>query len=513
MKFALSTLPVLSAFAASPEWSIIQKGFSAITIGIGFKNDKVGWTSFTDGSSLPSIVKTTDGGATWNQVKNQTGLHFITTGLAAKKGGLASHVASVGALESDMWSIDGETFVQSLGAPFASQDAKFEGGKLWIGGPNGPCYSKTGGATYKCIKVPLANPQTGRYVSSPVENVIYFTAGSWPSSDPSKRFESQGAETHRQLTRMLKLVSNEETGASRYEFTQESSPKTNDDDTYVAELWKSSDGGETWKSLLSNSGDFYFNDVHCADENNCIAVGEGFAQDGSGDPGARIFLTNDGETFNEVHRESTTGMESLMTARMISTTEYWAGGTTKSGALFAPGLALHSKDGGKSHTNEGISIAGNMFTSMDFLSADHGYATAITGAQTCNLLEFGGSTPPAPSPTPTPGSHHYEKPPCQADEAQASVTGTGGAVCAPACDGSTCPTDVPEGVTAQPTCTLQDQSGNKYCALMCDSDNHCDSGGGAACAHPTAGQPGICVYTTGSTTNALPMFMPSAITV
>jgi len=311
----------------------------------------------------------------------------------------------------------------------------------------------------------------------------------------------------------LKLVSNEETGASRYEFTLESSPKANADDKYVAELWKSSDGGETWKSLLSNSGDFYFNDVHCADENNCIAVGEGFAQDGSGDPGARIFLTNDGETFNEVHRESTTGAESLMTARMVSTTEYWAAGTTKSGALFAPGLALHSKDGGKSHTNEGTSISGNMFTSMDFISADHGYATAITGAQTCNLLEFGGSTPPAPSPTPTPGSHHYEKPPCQADEAQASVTGAGGAVCAPACDGSTCPTDVPEGVTAQPTCALQDQSGNKYCALMCDSDDQCDSVGGAACGHPTAGQPGICVYATGGTTNALPLFMPSAITV
>jgi len=511
MKFALSTLPILSAFADSPEWKVIQKGFSAVTIGIGFKNDKVGWTSFTDGGSLPSIVKTTDGGATWNKVKNQTGVHFLTTGLAAKKGGVASHVASVGALESDMWSVDGETFVQSLGAPFASQDAKFEGGKLWIGGPNGPCYSTTGGATYKCIKVPLENPKTGRYVSSPSENVIYFTAGSWPS-DSSSRIETRGAETHRQLTRMLKLVSNHETGASRYEFTEEVSQNAGDDNTYVGELWKSSDGGETWKSLLSNSGDFYFNDVHCADENHCIAVAEGFGQDGSGDPGARIFLTTDGETFKEVHRESTTGMESLMTARMISTTEYWAGGTSKSGALLAPALALHSKDGGQSHSNEGSSISGNMFTSMDFPSADHGYATAITGAQVCNLLEFGGSTPPAPSPTPTPGAHHYEKPPCQDDEAQASVTGTGGAVCAPACDGSQCPTDTPEGVTAQPTCALQDQSGNKYCALLCDSDDQCDSDGGANCARPQAGQPGICVYPTEST-NAIPMSMPTAIIV
>jgi len=509
MKFALAALPVVSAFADAPEWKVIQKGFSAITIGIGFKNDKIGWTSFTDGASLPSIVKTTDGGATWNKVKNQTGVHFLTTGLAAKKGGVASHVASVGALESDMWSVDGETFVQSLGAPFASQDAKFEGGKLWIAGPNGPCSSTTGGAIYKCIKVPLENPKTGRYVSSPSENVIYFTAGSWPSSDPSSKIVSRGAEEHRQLTRMLKLVNNKETGASRYEFTVDAS--ANDDTSYVGELWKSSDGGATWKSLLSNTGDFYFNDVHCADETHCIAVAEGFAQDGSSDPGARIFLTSDGETFNEVHRENTTGMESLMAARMISTTEYWAAGTTKSGGLLSPALALHSKDGGQSHTNEGSSVSGNMFTSIDFLSADHGYATALTAAQTCNLLEFGGSTPPAPSPTPTPGSHHYGKPPCQTDEAQASVTDAGGSVCAPVCDGSSCPTDVPEGVTAQPTCALSDQSGNKYCALMCDSDDQCDSVGGASCGHPQTGQPGICVYPT--STDALPMFMSSAITV
>merc|ERR1712107_604306 len=51
------------------------------------------------------------------------------------------------------------------------------------------------------------------------------------------------------------------------------------------------------------------------------------------------------------------------------------------------------------------------------------------------------------------------------DEAQASVTGTDGSVCAPPCDDSgSCPTDAPAGVTAQPTCALSDSSsGAKYC--------------------------------------------------
>merc|ERR1712000_426998 len=117
----------------------------------------------------------------------------------------------------------------------------------------------------------------------------------------------------------------------------------------------------------------------------------------------------------------------------------------------------HSKDGGQTHTNEGTNIMGQMITAMDFLSPDHAYATSITAMQVCNLLEFGGSTPPAPTPTPTPGAPHYEKPPCQDDEAKASVTDTGGSVCAPQCSGMSCPEDVPEGVTAQPQCALSDQ--------------------------------------------------------
>merc|ERR1712217_687385 len=68
----------------------------------------------------------------------------------------------------------------------------------------------------------------------------------------------------------------------------------------------------------------------------------GFANDGSTSPGARVYVTNDGDNFKEVHRESSTGGESLMSARMLSTTEHWAGGTTKAGGLTAPLLALNS---------------------------------------------------------------------------------------------------------------------------------------------------------------------------
>lgn len=102
--------------------------------------------------------------------------------------------------------------------------------------------------------------------------------------------------------------------------------------------------------------------------------------------------------------------------------------------------------------------------------------------------------PPTPPSPPTPGTTHYEKPPCQSDEVEASVQGSGGEVCAPKCDGATCPTDVPAGTRAKPQCILQDSSsGEKYCALECVLPFSCPSG--AKCAR-IGGLSGICVYPT-----------------
>jgi len=483
-------------------WHVIQKGFSAVTIGIGFQNDQIGWTSHTDGSSAPKIVKTHDGGATWDQVQNVSGVAVLTTSFAAQKGN-AINVATTGALESSVWSLDGERFVQSLGAPLVAQDIKHQAGHLTIGGTNGPCIASLGGGLYKCHKVPFNVSGTGRYASRPTGgDVIYMAAGQWPDSSVEREV-MVGEEKHFKLSRHVRIVD-----GKRMEFAPESNADPVTD--YSAELWKSTDGGETWKNLLSDFGRFYFNDIHCIDDTHCIAVAEGFGESG-GETGAHIFRTVDGETFERVHTENTTGKESLMTVRMLSQTEYWAGGATSAGGLFAPALILHSTDGGASHSQEGAGIKGQMLTSMDFLDAGHGYATSITGMQICDLLEFGGNNPPAPTPAPVPGAPHYEKPPCQEGEAKASVTDTDGSLCAPPCDASgNCPTDVPEGVSANPSCVLKDTSGNQFCALMCQSDDDC---GGAKCEHPQAGAPGLCVYPDSSNTKPFVFVPPQTITV
>lgn len=127
-----------------------------------------------------------------------------------------------------------------------------------------------------------------------------------------------------------------------------------------------------------------------------------------------------------------------------------------------------------------------------------------SGAGECGLKKQAsypvvtGSAPPAPGPAPAPPSPpapsatHYEKPPCQDDEMQAELEGADGALCAPSCDDSACPTDVPPGTRATPKCLLQDTaSGKKYCALSCMLSSGCPSG--AKCQR-VGGLLGVCMY-------------------
>ena len=90
---------------------------------------------------------------------------------------------------------------------------------------------------------------------------------------------------------------------------------------------------------------------------------------------------------------------------------------------------------------------------------------------------------------------HYGDPytGCAADEKSFTIQGLTGEVCSPSCTSAACPTDVPTGVTASPQCALQDQSGNKYCVLLCTPSVEDDQCGENASCKPIQGQ-GVCTY-------------------
>ena len=64
---------------------------------------------------------------------------------------------------------------------------------------------------------------------------------------------------------------------------------------------------------------------------------------------------------------------------------------------------------------------------------------------------------------------HYGNPAqgCKSDEVKAGLQGASGDACMARTQNNVCPSDVPTGTTATPMAIVQDQSGNRYCALVC----------------------------------------------
>lgn len=120
------------------------------------------------------------------------------------------------------------------------------------------------------------------------------------------------------------------------------------------------------------------------------------------------------------------------------------------------------------------------------------YPTGVSSLGPAPTPKPGPGPTPTPTPTPTPGGHtHYGAPPCLSDEQDVQVQGISGDFCSPPCTNSECPTDVPSGVTADPSCLLQDTSGSKYCALQCDPDEDSECGEGSC---QSIQGTGICTY-------------------
>jgi len=90
----------------------------------------------------------------------------------------------------------------------------------------------------------------------------------------------------------------------------------------------------------------------------------------------------------------------------------------------------------------------------------------------------------------------YENPPCQKGEEAIRLQGLNGQVCAPLCDGGSCPA-APAGTHAKPMCAVQGQ-GHKFCALICQphsEDPMCPNG--STCEMVQQGV-GVCMYASGS---------------
>merc|ERR1712188_51705 len=114
---------------------------------------------------------------------------------------------------------------------------------------------------------------------------------------------------------------------------------------------------------------------------------------------------------------------------------------------------------------------------------------------------------------------HYGDPKtgCESDEKAIQVEGVPGDFCSPKCSTSgSCPTDMPQGDTATPTCALRSPFGAKYCALICTPSEHNRNGANGECGTGTCQSiqgTGICTYATSTPALASTLVMELSVDV
>lgn len=206
---------------------------------------------------------------------------------------------------------------------------------------NGVAVSMDYGQTWNYYDIKASNPYVyaARYASFPSETTWYVASGSWSSM---KDTSLPGFH----LTSKISVEVDEATKAPRFHFSEKNFAakpnlrKSGDPTGYYGGIFKTTDAGKTW-SLVYDTDQQYFNEIDCADELHCMAVGEN-------DNAAYVVSTTDGGATWKYAMTGPAAM-SLGAVRMLSTTEIWVGGgqmTPKN----VVGSYYHTTDGGETWT-------------------------------------------------------------------------------------------------------------------------------------------------------------------
>lgn len=333
----------------------------------------------------------------------------------------ASHgvVGGIGLLLDGTWyTKDGKEFLASKGElgilttqavySLGNDHYAFVGEGTAEGSLGGVGYSRSGGEFWSAHKWPdtlgIDPAATARYGAFPSPETWYVTGGNWPASPSDKQAAKAAGKRHISQRVVVDIATGE------FERVEPHADPNNGTATYNAVIAKTTDAGKTWNVQFKNSGNYYYNQIDCFSETNCLAVAEGFANDGSGAPGAHIHQTLDGETWNEIFVFGADKQGSVMSVKMLSETEAWVAATYQNTLLDNGAAFLHTTDGGKSWEQSKTLLDVGDVMKMSFINNTCAYAGAITIAQDATVLAFGVSKPP-PGPAP-PASDSFEQLQC-----------------------------------------------------------------------------------------------------
>ncbi|MBN2053706.1 hypothetical protein JW905_02210, partial [bacterium] len=222
--------------------------------------------------------------------------------------------------------------------------------------------------------------------------------GAWPDSDDS------GANTYRRFENDPLSIDLPEGAVNRRRA-----------DTYIAEIYHTVDGGQTWQSQYYDQGRFYPNDLYFKNQY------EGWVSAEGGSTSLLLHTVNGGADWTEVYYP-TSGDHGLSDVLFVTMNEGFAFGMG-AGAGNPQTAILHTLDGGANWFRENVyQPAGLMYGS--FCDQHRGWTVGGNNLKVSRALQYddgfysNSPTPPVsptptrtPSPTPPPGSPTATEPP------------------------------------------------------------------------------------------------------
>lgn len=364
---ALTFAALCASQAQAGTWTQLDYDFDTIDCGVAFTSATKGFIPYADSGTGVGVKDTEDGGNTWT---HGTTTQYSALVMDAAASGPNNGIIG-GAFDTQFSTDGGKTFSVTTGDKVVSQSAAavrdptnhnffgVAGGDIRNG--NGVGISTDGGATIKFFNISAATTLV-RYAAYPSFHTWYVSAGEWPQT-------SEKDETIVQEISARIRVHKGKDGKLFRKYV-DGTPKRVSDVGWAGQILKTVDGGQTFESQYTTT-DFYFNDIDCADETHCCAVGE---SDTGALAGSRIVCTQDGKTWKQtLFTEG--GDNSLLTVAALGAGEYWAGGGILESRNFE-GVFPHSTNGGISWDNS--SVVSKMYgNAMSFPDAAHGWATTF----------------------------------------------------------------------------------------------------------------------------------------
>ena len=377
----LLCLILFASANASPTWS--GTGVRGpLFLGIAAPDDN---TIYVTGEGIYTSV---DGGQTWKDYALPAeDLISMAVAFNDTTSGIATGLSFV--YTANCYTSDGQTYVQADDSKYqfdANQDAKVIGSSSFgvtgqMGKTLGVGYSENG-MDYNYFDWQYSdNTVLPRYTAFPSSTTWYVAGGTWPATPSAMFVRNDGvfrSDEVKSITQNIHIVKKTKEVLFQSPLTRGQS-YTNDNDTFVAVIQKTTDGGKTFTTVFEDTGRFYFNEIDCLDENTCFAAAEG-------DVGAFVYGTTDGgKTWNAV--VTAQAGESIVALTCTDSNTCWAAGAFLQSQVNIQGHFYLTTDGGATWTLQ-PTLKGYYVYDLAFTSASTGWGTAITVSQTGEIIRY-----------------------------------------------------------------------------------------------------------------------------